>query len=238
MMPGAQALADSMEQDEPLVPGGLNLVVMGPPLAGKSTQAQMLSDRYQLVAITIDELLMVRPVPTSCGVVNAAVIALVKPWHQPINKCLIFGQCFPANFITDNAQGAIMLLCLFCLSVVSVLQEAAQLPDSKVEASFADELFAKVIGLPAGQQDESYVQPHTQLQVTSCICKLQRLYFLNTCQQGELQAEGAFCMIVSIQFSCRHHSAFDVAFDLCPEARQLSLWQPALCGNDCQTPSP
>ena len=61
MMPGAQALADSMEQDEPVMPGGLNLVVMGPPLAGKSTQAQMLSDRYQLVAITIDELLMVSP---------------------------------------------------------------------------------------------------------------------------------------------------------------------------------
>ena len=59
MMPGAQALADSMEQDEPVMPGGLNLVVMGPPLAGKSTQAQMLADRYQLVAITIDELLMV-----------------------------------------------------------------------------------------------------------------------------------------------------------------------------------
>ena len=59
MMPGAQALADSMEQDEPVMPGGLNLVVMGPPLAGKSTQAQMLADRYQLVAITIDELIMV-----------------------------------------------------------------------------------------------------------------------------------------------------------------------------------
>lgn len=59
MMPGAQALADSMEQDEPVMPGGLNLVVMGPPLAGKSTQAQMLADRYQLVAITIDELLKV-----------------------------------------------------------------------------------------------------------------------------------------------------------------------------------
>ena len=59
MMPGAQALADSMEQDEPVMPGGLNLVVMGPPLAGKSTQAHMLADRYQLVVITIDELLMV-----------------------------------------------------------------------------------------------------------------------------------------------------------------------------------
>ena len=32
MMPGAQALADSMEQDEPVMSGGLNLVVMGPPL--------------------------------------------------------------------------------------------------------------------------------------------------------------------------------------------------------------
>ena len=61
MMPGAQALADSMEQEEPAMPGGLHLVVMGPPLAGKSTQAQMLADRYQLVAITIDELLMVTP---------------------------------------------------------------------------------------------------------------------------------------------------------------------------------
>lgn len=59
MMPDAQTLADSMEQDEPVMPGGLNLVVMGPPLAGKSTQTQMLADRYQMVAITIDELLMV-----------------------------------------------------------------------------------------------------------------------------------------------------------------------------------
>ncbi len=59
MMPGAQALADSMEQDEPLLAGGLNLVVMGPPLAGKSLQAQLLSDRYQLAVTTIDDLLMV-----------------------------------------------------------------------------------------------------------------------------------------------------------------------------------
>lgn len=67
MMPGAQALADSMEQEEEAMPGGLNLVVMGPPLAGKSTQAQMLADRYQLVTITIDELLMVTPpVITQC----------------------------------------------------------------------------------------------------------------------------------------------------------------------------
>ncbi len=46
-----------------------------------------------------------------------------------------------------------------------LLQEAAQLPDSKVDASFADELFAKVIGLPPSQQEEGYVAPHTQLQV-------------------------------------------------------------------------
>lgn len=59
MMPGAQALVDSVEQEEPAMPGGLNLVVMGPPLAGTSTQAHMLADRYQLVVITIDELLMV-----------------------------------------------------------------------------------------------------------------------------------------------------------------------------------
>ena len=64
MMPGAQALADSMEDDEPVMPGGLNLIIMGPPLAGKSTQAQMLSDRYQLLAITIDELLMVSAHPS------------------------------------------------------------------------------------------------------------------------------------------------------------------------------
>ncbi len=59
MMPGAQALADSMKDEEPLTPGGLNLVVMGPPLAGKSVQAQLLSDRYQLVVTTVDDLLMV-----------------------------------------------------------------------------------------------------------------------------------------------------------------------------------
>ena len=50
-----------------------------------------------------------------------------------------------------------------------MVQEVAQLPDSKVEASFADELFAKVIGLPAGQQDESYEPPHTKLQVESLL---------------------------------------------------------------------
>ncbi len=59
MMPGAQALADSMKDEEPLMPGGLNLVVMGPPLAGKSVQAQLLADRYQLVVTTVDDLLMV-----------------------------------------------------------------------------------------------------------------------------------------------------------------------------------
>lgn len=52
-------------------------------------------------------------------------------------------------------------------------QEAAQLPDSKVDASFADELFAKVIGLPESQQEEGYVAPHTQLQVsTISFCQL------------------------------------------------------------------
>ena len=59
MMPGAQALADSMKDEEPPMPGGLNLVVMGAPLAGKSVQAQLLSDRYQLVVTTVDDLLMV-----------------------------------------------------------------------------------------------------------------------------------------------------------------------------------
>ena len=60
MMPGAQALADSMDQDsEPLMPGGLNLVLMGPPLSGKSVQAQRLSERYQLLVTTVDDLLMV-----------------------------------------------------------------------------------------------------------------------------------------------------------------------------------
>jgi len=51
-----------------------------------------------------------------------------------------------------------------------LLQEAAQLPDSKVDASFADELFAKVIGLPPSQQEEGYVAPHTQLQVYKLAC--------------------------------------------------------------------
>lgn len=49
------------------------------------------------------------------------------------------------------------------------LQEAAQLPNTKVDASFADELFAKVIGLPVGTQDESYIPPHSQLQVNNCL---------------------------------------------------------------------
>ena len=60
-MPGTQTLADSLEEEEPLVPGGLNLIIMGPPLAGKSVQARLLADRYQLVVTTIDDLLMVSP---------------------------------------------------------------------------------------------------------------------------------------------------------------------------------
>ena len=60
MMPGGQILTDTLEDDEPLMPGGLNLVVMGPPLVGKSVQAQLLSERYQLVVTTLDNLLMVR----------------------------------------------------------------------------------------------------------------------------------------------------------------------------------
>ena len=48
-----------------------------------------------------------------------------------------------------------------------MLQEAAQLPDSRVDPNFADELFGKVLGLPAGQQDAGYVPPHTKLQVTA-----------------------------------------------------------------------
>lgn len=46
-----------------------------------------------------------------------------------------------------------------------LVQEAAQLPDTKVEANFADELFEKLIGLPIDQQEEGYVAPHTLLQV-------------------------------------------------------------------------
>ena len=50
-----------------------------------------------------------------------------------------------------------------------LLQEAAQLPDTKVEANFADELFDKLIGLPIDQQEEGYVPPHTLLQVLTCL---------------------------------------------------------------------
>lgn len=46
-------------------------------------------------------------------------------------------------------------------------QEAAQLPDTKVEANFADELFDKLIGQPIDQQEEGYVAPHTLLQVST-----------------------------------------------------------------------
>lgn len=60
-MPGTQTLADSLEEEEPLMLGGLNLIIMGPPLAGKSVQARLLADRYQLVVTTIDDLLMVSP---------------------------------------------------------------------------------------------------------------------------------------------------------------------------------
>ena len=59
MMPGAAALTEGLDEEEPLMPGGLNLVLMGPPLAGKSMQAQMLAERYQLTVTTIDDLLMV-----------------------------------------------------------------------------------------------------------------------------------------------------------------------------------
>ena len=66
MMPGAAALADCLEDEEPLMPGGLNLVLMGPPLSGKSVQAQLLSDRYQLPVTTIDDLLMVSMCAVTC----------------------------------------------------------------------------------------------------------------------------------------------------------------------------
>ena len=66
------------------------------------------------------------------------------------------------------------------------MQEAAQLPDSKVDASFADELFAKVIGLPAAQQDESYKPPHTQLQVRPVLQVLSS-YQSSTYDQSDLE---------------------------------------------------
>ena len=67
-----------------------------------------------------------------------------------------------------------------------MLQEAAQLPDSKVDASFADELFEKVIGLPAGQQDESYIPPHTLLQVKPLL-KDRSGYQSSTCDLSEFK---------------------------------------------------
>ena len=48
-----------LPQQEPLVPGGLNFLVLGPPLCGKSTQARMLAERYDIPATTVDDLLLV-----------------------------------------------------------------------------------------------------------------------------------------------------------------------------------
>ena len=110
MMPGAQALADSMEQDEPVIPGGLNLIVMGPPLAGKSTQAQMLSDRYQLVAITIDDLLMVSSQPT-CPVCLLAAFIHVSDSCRPVTTEHNGFAC------ADNPKYA--QWCVHCMSSVN-----------------------------------------------------------------------------------------------------------------------
>lgn len=48
-----------LPERKPLMPGGLNFLVVGPPLSGKSTQASMLAERYDISATTIDDLLLV-----------------------------------------------------------------------------------------------------------------------------------------------------------------------------------
>ena len=58
LVPGSQRLDDV--QPEPLIPGGLNFLVVGAPLSGKSTQTHLLAERYDIPAITIDDLLLVR----------------------------------------------------------------------------------------------------------------------------------------------------------------------------------
>ncbi len=96
MMPGAQALADSIKDEEPPMPGGLNLVVMGPPLAGKSVQAQLLSDRYQLVVTTVDDLLMVSLLLLPQQQANCCDLAARSPCgNRPAScKVLLGGQCW------------------------------------------------------------------------------------------------------------------------------------------------
>jgi len=96
MMPGAQALPDSIEDEEPPMPGGLNLVVMGPPLAGKSVQAQLLSDRYQLVVTTVDDLLMVSLLLLPQQQANCCDLAARSPCgNRPAScKVLLGGQCW------------------------------------------------------------------------------------------------------------------------------------------------
>ena len=57
LLPESQRLGDA--QPEPLIPGGLNFLVVGAPLSGKSTQTHLLAERYDIPAITIDDLLLV-----------------------------------------------------------------------------------------------------------------------------------------------------------------------------------
>lgn len=71
LLPDSQRLVEV--QPEPLIPGGLNFLVIGAPLSGKSTQTHLLAERYDIPAITIDDLLLVSLRP--CLLTNSCRLA-------------------------------------------------------------------------------------------------------------------------------------------------------------------
>lgn len=112
MMPGAAALAD-LEDEEPLMPGGLNLVLMGPPLAGKSTQAQLLGDRYQLTVTTIDDLLMVSASAAKCSsaqLLNTANLLLLIERGATTPCSLPLLLCISSHCLEPAGTQALLLL--------------------------------------------------------------------------------------------------------------------------------
>ena len=77
-------------QPEPLIPGGLNFLVVGAPLSGKSTQTHLLAERYDIPAITIDDLLLVRLCYKITGFCRTGLLASChnNPGEQAATACL------------------------------------------------------------------------------------------------------------------------------------------------------
>lgn len=79
-------------QPEPLIPGGLNFLVVGAPLSGKSTQTHLLAERYDIPAITIDDLLLVRLcyiITGSADLVHWQAVITILVNKQQLCACMV-----------------------------------------------------------------------------------------------------------------------------------------------------